>query len=256
MVSYSKTMQCSICLEEGADFSICTNGHLFHRDCLKDWFITRRSCVCPLCQQKGSGLECAELQAEVFERDYYRLLKKEIEAGARLNTEVVLKVQGDYSNWAMSAAALPFMGNPATALMASVAALVTYTGVMGIPEKTPALEESYSPRLVIPQDRDKLLQSLTLIAIHYERALLNDDAGDLLGEMRYLFVRLSLGIGVVERFSAAVPERLQEAGLGPFYREAHEMTLRRADRLGKPRSPPWAVALYLDENYRAFIRRN
>lgn len=242
-------MQCAICLEEGADFTICTNGHLFHRECLKDWFTTSGSCVCPLCQQVGSGLECVELQWGLKGANYYSLLKREVEAGARLNTEVVYKVQGDYSSWVMGAAALPFMGNPATALIASVAALGAYAGVMGLPEKTPALEESYSPRLVIPRDADKLLQMLTLVAIHYERALLLDGAD--VSEMRLLFMQLGIRLSDRgRRLSTTVPERLQEAGLEPYYREAHEMTLRRADRLGKPRSPPWAVALGLEEYLR------
>lgn len=44
--------QCSICLEENNNCSICTTecGHRFHRSCLQDW--TRAHNTCPMCRSE------------------------------------------------------------------------------------------------------------------------------------------------------------------------------------------------------------
>ena len=47
-----KLEECSICLEplQKDDYSILSNClHKFHEPCIKEWFLSNKSCVCPLC---------------------------------------------------------------------------------------------------------------------------------------------------------------------------------------------------------------
>jgi hypothetical protein len=47
-----KLEECSICLEslQKDDYSILGNClHKFHESCIKEWFMSNKSCICPIC---------------------------------------------------------------------------------------------------------------------------------------------------------------------------------------------------------------
>lgn len=83
-------MECAVCLGDGANFTLNGCGHHFHHDCLKQWYISKKSeTTCPLCrsafeikswsnEKKSSDAHFGELfdsYLEAFESSQYKQYK-------------------------------------------------------------------------------------------------------------------------------------------------------------------------------------